>query len=59
MLVRSGMVCRRPHRLLTDSLSLSPRIGDLEIIKSLIMPFVYAALDSDLGFNLSAPINTS
>jgi hypothetical protein len=53
------MVCRRPHRLLTDSLSLSPRIGDLEIIKSLIMPFVYAALDSDLGFNLSAPINTS
>jgi hypothetical protein len=23
MLVRSGMVCRRPHRVLTDSLSLS------------------------------------
>jgi hypothetical protein len=41
------------------SLSLSPRIGDWEMIKSLIMPFVYAALDSDLGFNLSAPINTS
>ncbi len=41
------------------SLSLPPRIGDWEMIKSLIMPFVYAALDSDLGFNLSAPINTS
>jgi hypothetical protein len=43
---------------LSLSLSLSPRIGDWEIIKSLIM-FVYAALDSNLGFNLSAPINTS